>query len=176
MSTLSMSPGLSACACRTGVMPLPTSWSPIEKSISPPASAAVGSAAYSLRRYVPAACGRRCGRCWFCARSTCEPTITRGAFSGRRLLPDSPIEYLQTDAAMNPGVSGGPMLNLAGEVVGINTWGVQQVGGRTVQGVNFAIPAEVALSLVETGRTASPQQVSAAAPAQAAHQQLRQRF
>jgi S1-C subfamily serine protease len=62
-----------------------------------------------------------------------EPTITRGVFSGRRLLPDAPIEYLQTDAAMNPGVSGGPMLNLAGEVVGINTWGVQQAGGRTVQ-------------------------------------------
>ena len=33
-----------------------------------------------------------------------EPTITRGVFSGRRLLPDAPIEYLQTDAAMNPGV------------------------------------------------------------------------
>jgi S1-C subfamily serine protease len=100
-----------------------------------------------------------------------EPTITRGVFSSRRSdIKPNRVEYLQTDAAMNPGVSGGPMLNMNGEVVGINTWGVSNTSdGRPVQGVNFAIPAELAMSFVAAGRDAriavAGAQATAPAPA-----------
>ena len=47
--------------------------------------------------------------------------------------------FLQTDAAVNPGSSGGPLVNLAGEVVGINTGILSKDGGS--QGVAFAVPA-----------------------------------
>jgi hypothetical protein len=97
-----------------------------------------------------------------------EPSISRGIFSGRRSLPGAHFDYLQTDAAMNPGVSGGPMLNLTGEVVGINTWGIQNLGGRSIQGVNFAIPAEAAGSFVEAGKlgpaVAAPGQTKPSTP------------
>ena len=86
-----------------------------------------------------------------------EPTITRGVFSSRRSdISPNRVEYLQTDAAMNPGVSGGPMLNMNGEVVGINTWGLSKTsdGRRPVQGVNFAIPTELAMNFIAAGRDA----------------------
>jgi len=77
-----------------------------------------------------------------------EPTLSRGVFSGRRTFPDSSVSYIQTDAAMNPGESGGPMLNSRGDVVGVNTWGIRSTQGAAVQGVNFAIPADLAASFV----------------------------
>jgi len=91
-----------------------------------------------------------------------EPSITRGVFSGRRILTDTRVNYIQTDAAMNPGVSGGPMLTLAGEVVGINTWGIERAGGRVVQGVNFAIPSDLAQGFVESARTGQLQPAATA--------------
>ena len=49
------------------------------------------------------------------------PTVTRGIVSAKRLYKG--IEHIQTDAAVNPGNSGGPLLNYYGQVVGVNTFG-----------------------------------------------------
>ena len=53
--------------------------------------------------------------------------------------PDSPLIYLQTDAPINPGHSGGPLVNVRGEVVGINTFIISQSGGS--DGLGFAVPS-----------------------------------
>ncbi|MCY4436712.1 MAG: trypsin-like peptidase domain-containing protein [Chloroflexi bacterium] len=52
-----------------------------------------------------------------------QPTITRGIVSGKR--QQETTSYVQTDAAINSGNSGGPLVNLAGEVIGVNTFGIQ---------------------------------------------------
>ena len=88
-----------------------------------------------------------------------EDTLTVGVVSakGRRLdgLSRDPSldNYIQTDAAINVGNSGGPLLNLHGEVVGINS-AVSRVG----QGIGFAIPISMAKLVIpqlrETGRVA----------------------
>lgn len=68
------------------------------------------------------------------------PTVTRGIVSGRRTIDG--VSYIQTDAAMNPGNSGGPVVNQKGEVVGIATRGY--VGpDHEIQGINFAIPSSL---------------------------------
>jgi serine protease Do len=63
---------------------------------------------------------------------------------------------IQTDTAINPGNSGGPLVNSAGEVVGINTAGIFSSNGEPVQGINFAVSIEtvmpVAKSLIDKGR------------------------
>lgn len=56
-------------------------------------------------------------------------------------------EFIQTDAAINPGSSGGPLINLQGEVVGINTAIASHSGASS--GVGFAIPARIVDSVVE---------------------------
>jgi serine protease Do len=48
-------------------------------------------------------------------------------------------DFLQTDAAVNPGNSGGPLVNMKGQIVGINT----AIVGPTYQGVSFAIPSDM---------------------------------
>lgn len=87
-------------------------------------------------------------------------TITRGVVSGmERLLRFTPMSWLtpliQTDAAISPGNSGGPLLNLCTEVVGINT-----IAGLDGQNLNFAIPANAVRDLVpqllEHGRVIRP--------------------
>jgi serine protease Do len=74
-------------------------------------------------------------------------TITAGIVSAKgRTLPDeSFVPFIQTDVAVNPGNSGGPLLNLKGEVVGINSMIYSGTGGY--MGVSFAIPIEVALEV-----------------------------
>jgi serine protease Do len=54
-------------------------------------------------------------------------------------------DYLQTDAAVNPGNSGGPLVNMAGQIVGINT----AIVGPTYQGISFAIPSNTARGIYE---------------------------
>ena len=73
-----------------------------------------------------------------------ENSVSAGVVSAKgRALPDeSFVPFLQTDVAVNPGNSGGPLFNARGEVVGINSQIYSQSGGY--QGISFAIPIEVA--------------------------------
>jgi len=57
-----------------------------------------------------------------------EASVNKGSLSGRRRSKDVGIEYIQTDTTLTPGVSGGPMINVCGEVVGINTAGLAGLG------------------------------------------------
>ncbi|GKT14947.1 DegQ family serine endoprotease [Acidovorax sp. SUPP2522] len=73
-----------------------------------------------------------------------ENSVTAGVVSakGRSLPDDSYVPFIQTDVAVNPGNSGGPLFNARGEVVGINSQIYSRSGGY--QGVSFSIPIEVA--------------------------------
>ena len=85
-----------------------------------------------------------------------ENSVTAGVVSatGRSLPDDSFVPFIQTDVAVNPGNSGGPLFNSRGEVVAINSQIYSQTGGY--QGVSFAIPIEVATrvkdQIVATGK------------------------
>lgn len=57
--------------------------------------------------------------------------------------PSSYQDFLQTDAAINPGSSGGPLLNLGGEVIGINAVIASESGG--FEGIGFSIPSNIAV-------------------------------
>ena len=74
-----------------------------------------------------------------------DNSVTAGIVSGKsRSLPDSSyVPFIQTDVAVNPGNSGGPLFNAKGEVVGINSQIFTRSGGY--QGLSFAIPINVAL-------------------------------
>jgi len=76
-------------------------------------------------------------------------TITAGIISakGRRgVVHDLNYQdFLQTDAALNPGNSGGPLVDLNGKVVGINT----AIYGQRYQGISFAIPSQIARDVYE---------------------------
>ncbi len=86
-----------------------------------------------------------------------ENSVTAGVVSAKsRALgaENGIVPFIQTDVAVNPGNSGGPLFNLQGEVVGINSMIFSGTGGY--QGVSFAIPIDAALDvqqqLVKTGR------------------------
>ena len=74
-------------------------------------------------------------------------TATAGIVSatGRSLPGDGAVPFIQTDAAVNPGNSGGPLFDAAGNVVGINAQIYSRTGG--FQGVSFAIPVDVAMKV-----------------------------
>ncbi|MEK8049938.1 Do family serine endopeptidase [Ideonella sp. DXS22W] len=76
-----------------------------------------------------------------------EQTATQGIVSakGRSLPGDAVVPFIQTDAAVNPGNSGGPLFDGHGAVVGINAQIYSQSGG--FQGLSFAIPIDVALKV-----------------------------
>ncbi len=81
-----------------------------------------------------------------------ESTVTFGIISavGRRAMPGMDIgsftDYIQTDAAINQGNSGGALVNIYGQVIGINTWIASQSGGNI--GLGFAIPINNAKKVI----------------------------
>lgn len=82
-----------------------------------------------------------------------ENTVTAGIVSakGRSLPQENFVPFIQTDVAVNPGNSGGPLFNLRGEVVGINSQIYSRTGG--FMGLSFAIPIDVANDIAQQLRT-----------------------
>lgn len=82
-----------------------------------------------------------------------ENTVTAGIVSakGRTLPQENFVPFIQTDVAVNPGNSGGPLFNMRGEVVGINSQIYSRTGG--FMGLSFAIPIDVANDIVQQLRT-----------------------
>ncbi|MBI5085820.1 MAG: trypsin-like peptidase domain-containing protein [Acidobacteria bacterium] len=78
-----------------------------------------------------------------------DNSMTMGVVSApaRQLKPDDPMVYIQTDAPINPGNSGGPLVDTAGNVVGINTLILTQSGGS--EGIGFAVPSNIVSNVVE---------------------------
>lgn len=76
-----------------------------------------------------------------------EQTATQGIVSakGRSLPDDTVVPFIQTDAAVNPGNSGGPLFDGSGAVIGINAQIYTQSGG--FQGLSFAIPINIAMKV-----------------------------
>ena len=78
-------------------------------------------------------------------------SVTKGIVSavGRTGGPGGNInDFIQTDASINQGNSGGPLVNIRGEVVGINTWIASNAGGGSV-GLGFAIPINNATRVID---------------------------
>ena len=86
-----------------------------------------------------------------------DQTATQGIVSAvsRNLPSANYVPFIQTDVAVNPGNSGGPLFNTDGEVIGINSQIYSSTGGY--QGLSFAIPIDLAMNvaeqLKESGRT-----------------------
>jgi serine protease Do len=76
-----------------------------------------------------------------------DNSVTAGIVSakGRSLPQENYVPFIQTDVAVNPGNSGGPLFNLQGEVVGINSQIYSRSGG--FMGISFAIPIDVAMDV-----------------------------
>ena len=76
-------------------------------------------------------------------------TVTAGIVSALdRDINSGPYDhYIQTDASINRGNSGGPLFNIGGEVVGINTAIMSPTGGSI--GIGFAVPSEIAVPVIE---------------------------
>ncbi|HKA42108.1 MAG TPA: DegQ family serine endoprotease [Burkholderiales bacterium] len=83
-----------------------------------------------------------------------ENSVTAGIVSakGRSLPQENYVPFIQTDVAVNPGNSGGPLFNMRGEVVGINSQIYSRTGG--FMGLSFAIPIDVANEIAQQLRTA----------------------
>lgn len=76
-----------------------------------------------------------------------DNTVTAGIVSakGRSLPQENFVPFIQTDVAVNPGNSGGPLFNMKGEVVGINSQIYSRTGG--FMGLSFAIPIDIAMEI-----------------------------
>jgi serine protease Do len=78
-----------------------------------------------------------------------QNSVSLGVVSAvaRQLEPESPMIYVQTDASINPGSSGGPLVDLRGRVVGINTLKVTRSAGD--EGLGFAAPSNIVRTVYE---------------------------
>ncbi|MET0333241.1 MAG: Do family serine endopeptidase [Rhizobacter sp.] len=83
-----------------------------------------------------------------------ENSVTAGIVSAKQRETGSDIPFIQTDVAVNPGNSGGPLINIRGEAVGINSQILSPVGSFI--GISFAIPIDEAMRIADqlksTGR------------------------
>ena len=94
-----------------------------------------------------------------------EATITRGIVSAIRYYSDYRSDVIQTDAALNPGNSGGPMLSMSGEILGINTFGIDESNsGRSAQGLGFAVSGTTVQERIPTLRAGAPRPTPTPAP------------
>ena len=80
-----------------------------------------------------------------------ENTVTAGIVSAKQRDTGNYLPFIQTDVAVNPGNSGGPLINMRGEVVGINNQIYSRSGG--FMGISFAIPIDEAMRVSEQLRT-----------------------
>jgi len=82
-----------------------------------------------------------------------ENSVTKGIISakGRRFMRQQYVPYIQTDVPINRGNSGGPLINMDAEVIGVNTLILSNTGGY--MGLSFSIPIDVAMSVVEQLKT-----------------------
>jgi len=78
-----------------------------------------------------------------------QNSVSLGVVSAvaRQLEPESPMIYVQTDASINPGSSGGPLVDLRGRVVGINT--LKVTGSTGDEGLGFAAPSNIVRTVYE---------------------------
>ncbi len=76
-----------------------------------------------------------------------ENTVTAGIVSAKGRDTGELLPFIQTDVAVNPGNSGGPLINMRGEVIGINSQILSGTGGSI--GISFAIPVDDAMRIVE---------------------------
>ena len=80
-----------------------------------------------------------------------ENTVTAGIVSAKSRDTGDYLPFIQTDVAVNPGNSGGPLLNTAGQAIGINSQIFSRSGGY--MGISFAIPIDEAMRVAEQLRT-----------------------
>lgn len=82
-----------------------------------------------------------------------ENSVSMGVVSSvaRQLRSEDPMIYIQTDAPINPGSSGGPLVNTQGQVIGINTLIFSQSGGN--EGIGFAAPSNIVENVYQQIRT-----------------------
>jgi serine protease Do len=80
-----------------------------------------------------------------------ENTVTAGIVSAKARDTGEEIRFIQTDVAVNPGNSGGPLINMRGEVVGINSQILSRSGG--FMGISFSIPIDDAIKVADQLRT-----------------------
>lgn len=81
-----------------------------------------------------------------------DNTVTAGIVSAKQRDTGEYLPLIQTDVAVNPGNSGGPLINMRGEVVGINSQIYSRSGG--FMGISFAIPIDEAIQVSDQLRTA----------------------